>query len=134
MFSFSEMERETNVSAKENLSLTAEELDKFAYDGEDLGAVYTKESTTFKVWSPTASEVVLNLYSTGSDEEENAQKLESQNMSYDENNGVWSITVTGDLKNTYYTYSVTNDEQTREVVDIYAKAVGVNGNRGMVVD
>ncbi len=134
MFDFSKAECDTNFSAKENLSLTAEELDKFAYSGDDLGAVYTKECTTFKVWSPTASEVVLNLYSKGSDDEEGAEKLDSRNMSYDDENGIWSITVTGDLKNIYYTYSVTNDEQTREVVDIYAKAVGVNGNRGMVVD
>ena len=134
LFDFSKAECDTNFSAEANLSLTAEELDRFAYNGEDLGAVYTKECTTFKVWSPTASEVVLNLYATGSDAEEGADSLGSQNMSYDDTNGIWSITVTGDLKNIYYTYSVTNDEQTREVVDIYAKAVGVNGDRGMVVD
>lgn len=37
----------------------------FAYDGDDLGASYTKEKTGFKVWAPTASEVSLNLYEQG---------------------------------------------------------------------
>lgn len=48
--------------------------------------------------------------------------------------GVWSAEVTGDIVNTYYTYKVTVDEITREAVDPYAKAAGVNGDRAMVVD
>ncbi|MEE0264204.1 MAG: type I pullulanase [Acutalibacteraceae bacterium] len=134
MFTFSTVFCPINVSADENIAATAKELDKLAYSGDDLGAVYTPESTTFKVWSPTASEVKLNLYATGSDDEEGAKALDSSAMNYDDSNGVWSITVEGDLKDTYYTYSVTNDGTTNEVVDIYAKAAGVNGNRGMVVD
>ena len=109
-------------------------LDQRAYDGDDLGAVYTPESTTFKVWAPTASDVKLNLYTTGSDSEEGAAKISTTDMTYTEENGIWAATVEGDQKNVYYTYSVTNDGTTREVVDVYAKAVGVNGDRGMVVD
>ena len=44
----------------------AHELDKQAYYGGDLGAVYTKKATTFKVWAPTAERVTLKLYATGS--------------------------------------------------------------------
>ena len=40
----------------------AAELDKSAYSGNDLGAVYTEKSTTFKVWSPYADEVSLDIY------------------------------------------------------------------------
>lgn len=134
MFTFSTIFCPINASAEENISATAEELDKLAYSGNDLGAVYTPQSTTFKVWSPTASEVKLNLYATGSDDEEGAKDLDSSQMNYDNSNGVWSITVEGDLKNIYYTYSVTNNGVTNEVVDIYTKAAGVNGDRGMVVD
>ncbi len=134
MFTFSTVFCPINVSAEENIVATAKELDKLAYSGDDLGAVYTPSSTTFKVWSPTASEVKLNLYATGSDDEDGAKTLDSSAMNYDSSNGVWSITVEGDLKDTYYTYSITNNGTTNEVVDIYAKAVGVNGNRGMVVD
>ena len=45
---------------------------EYTYTGSDLGAVYTKESTTFKVWAPTADKVMLKLYLTGSDEEKTA--------------------------------------------------------------
>ncbi len=111
-----------------------QELEKTTYDGDDLGANYTKESTTFKVWAPSASEVVLNLYATGSDEEENAKDISSDKMKKDDSTGVWSIEVDGDLNKTYYTYSVTTNGSTQETGDVYAKACGVNSLRSMVVD
>ncbi|MEG2295500.1 MAG: hypothetical protein RSB96_02015, partial [Oscillospiraceae bacterium] len=37
----------------------------YFYDGDDLGATHTPEKTTFKVWSPTASEVSVALYTQG---------------------------------------------------------------------
>lgn len=134
MLTFSTVFCPINAFADENFGAKAKELDKLAYSGNDLGAVYTPQGTTFKVWSPTASEIKLNLYNTGSDSEDGAEKLASSAMNYDETNGVWSITVNGDIKNTYYTYSITNNGVTNEAVDIYAKAAGVNGNRGMVID
>ncbi len=108
-------------------------LDAQAYSGNDLGVTYTKDHTTFKVWAPTATNVAVKLYATGSSEEEGAQSLGIRQMSKG-TNGVWSVTMTGDMKNKYYTYAVTVGGVTRETVDIYAKAVGVNGNRGMIVD
>lgn len=112
----------------------ANELDEKAYTGDDLGVTYTPESTTFKVWSPTASDVKVILYTTGSDKEEGAAKISTTDMMKTEENGLWSVTINGDLKNKYYTYLVTNDGVAREVVDIYAKAVGVDGDRGMICD
>lgn len=112
----------------------AAEYDKLAYSGNDLGAVYSPESTIFKVWSPSASDVKVNLYTKGSDAEEGAAKISTTDMVYDDTNGIWSAKIDGDLKNVYYTYSVTNDGKTEEVVDVYAKAVGIEGNRGMIVD
>ena len=53
----------------------AHPLDAQAYTGNDLGAVYTKSGTTFKVWAPTASHVSVKLYRTGSDEEPGAQEM-----------------------------------------------------------
>jgi len=121
-------------------------LDKeYTYNGE-LGAIYTPEATTFKVWAPLASDVQINLYTTGSDDEEGAKKLETTPMEKlmdgDEWTGVWTYTKTGDIVNTYYTYSIANPDHiydasgyiTHETQDVYAKAVGVNGNRSMVVD
>lgn len=111
----------------------AHPLDAQAYNGNDLGATYSKTSTTFKVWAPTATKAAVKLYATGSSGEEGAQSLGIKQMIKGAN-GVWSVTVQGDWKNVYYTYAITVDGITRETVDIYAKAVGVNGNRGMVVD
>ncbi len=106
------------------------------YSGNDLGAVYTPEATTFKVWAPTSTDVKLKLYKTGSDSEEGAGLISTTQMTLDKSTGVWSVKVDGDIKNTYYTYEVKNslNPDGIEVVDIYAKAAGVNGNRGMVVD
>lgn len=111
----------------------AHELDAQAYSGTDLGAVYTKKSTTFKVWAPTASSVAVKLYKTGSSQEEGAQDISTTAMTKGEN-GVWSAELLGNRKNLYYTYLVTVDGVTRETADIYAKAAGVNGNRSMIVD
>jgi len=32
------------------------------YDGNDLGIIYTKQETRFKIWAPQASAVKLRLY------------------------------------------------------------------------
>ena len=110
------------------------ELDKLAYSGNDLGSTYTKEATTFKVWAPTAQKVQVLIYASGSDEEENSKYLSATEMTYDDKCGVWSATVEGDLLGKYYTYYVYNGKKGKETVDLYAKAAGVNGNRGMIVD
>lgn len=102
--------------------------DAYNYDGDDLGAVLNGDSTTFKVWAPTASAVVLNLFAAGNGGEAQAQ----YDMEKGEK-GVWHYTAPVG-HGTYYTYTVTTSVGTQEAVDPYAKAVGVNGNRGMVVD
>jgi pullulanase len=107
---------------------TKEFEDAFYYDGNDLGAVWTKEKTSFRVWAPTASEVVLNLYKAGFGG--NAERIPMKQ----DVKGTWVIQKTGDLNGTYYTYLVTVDGNTEEAVDPYAKAAGINGDRGMVIN
>ena len=102
--------------------------ENFHYDGDDLGAVINGNNTTFKVWAPTASKVVLNLFTAGHD----VEAYKSVEMVRGEK-GVWSHTEECG-HGTYYTYTVTTSVGTQEAVDPYAKAAGVNGNRGMVVD
>lgn len=105
-----------------------------AYNEQNLGANYTKTSTEFKVWSPDASAVKLKLYARGSDSESGAAVLGTYDLKKNSSTGVWSVTVNGDLKNTYYTYLVTVNGTTNETQDVYSKATGVNGKRSMVVD
>lgn len=99
-----------------------------------LGATYTKSATTFKVWSPTATAVMVKLYSTGSDAESGAKVLGTHSMQKNATTGVWSLKLNGDYKNVYYTYLLTIDGSTSETQDPYATAVGANGERSMVVD
>ncbi len=109
-------------------------LDRFYYAGDDLGAIYSRKGTTFKVWAPTASSVILRLYRTGSDEETNSGIISETNLEKSEETGVWYVYIEGDVKNIYYTYLITVDGKTKETTDVYSKAVGVNGKRSMVVD
>ncbi len=99
-----------------------------------LGATYTKTATTFKVWAPEATTVKVRLYTTGTDAESGAKTIDTKDMTYNKTTGIWSLTLSGDHKDQYYTYLVTRDGTTKESVDPYAKAVGANGDRSMVVD
>jgi pullulanase len=99
------------------------------YQGNDLGAVWTKEATRFRVWAPTAIQVVVRLFKSG-DQEDLFQTLPMMK----DIQGTWLAVMEGDWNGTYYTYAVTVEGETKEAVDPYAKAVGVNGNRGMVID
>ena len=106
---------------------------EYTYTGSDLGANWTAERTTFRLWAPTASAVSVNLYATGSDSETGAAALGSYAMTKDVN-GTWIVTVDGDLNGVYYTYSVTRKGETVEACDPYARTTGVNGDRAMVID
>ena len=108
---------------------TSKFINSYTYSGNDLGASYSKSSTTFKVWAPIATDVTLNLYSAGN----GGSAYKTVKMTKG-TGGVWQTTVTGDLNKVYYTYSVTNYGVKKETVDLYARATGVNGQRGMVID
>lgn len=103
----------------------------YHYEG-NLGTVYSKEKTEFIIWAPTAKEVKLVLYGTNGNDYNNKPK-EVIPMEKDKN-GTWKIIKYGDLNGQYYNYIVNVDNKENEVTDPYAKAVGVNGNRAMVID
>lgn len=115
----------------------------YNYSGNDLGATYNgPDSTTFKVWAPTAARVRLCLYESGTPEKYNemypgvngSDDYGGYNMVF-RPGGIWEVTITGkDLKNTYYNYYVVNSLGENIATDPYAKACGINGDRGMVVD
>lgn len=103
----------------------------YTYDGDDLGAAWTKESTTFKVWAPTADSVKVALYESGTAGTDDL--IKTVDMTRGEK-GVWSATESGDLNGTYYTYLVEVNGKTNEACDPYARTTGVNGLRAMVLD
>ncbi len=97
---------------------------------ENLWAQYSQKSTLFKLWSPKAEEVVLRFYRTG-----NSSKSYAKYSLNRDDEGIWKINVDGDLNGIYYTFQVKSDNKwLNETPGIYAQAVGVNGNRAMVVD
>ena len=113
----------------ENLYESEEFVSQYTTD-EKLGAIYTNEKTTFKLWAPTATDVKLNLYTQGHE----VEAYETVALTK-QTKGVWSVEVNGDLDGKYYTYDVTVAGVTNEeVVDPYAQSTGINGKRGMVLN
>ena len=108
---------------------TAEFEARFTYPGRDLGSFWTEEKTVFRVWAPTAQEVSILLYRDGS----GGAPIARQRMHPGEN-GTWQAQRYGNLSGLYYTYLVTVDGKTTEACDPYARAVGVNGQRAMILD
>lgn len=101
----------------------------YTYTGGDLGALWSPECTRFRVWAPTASAVRLRFYPDGGD----SAPIREYPMTPG-SEGTWTLSLDGDLHGVYYTYLVTVDGITRESIDPYARAGGVNGLRGMVID
>lgn len=88
--------------------------------------VYSPQKTMFSLWSPAADSVWLRLYEEGLGGE--AQEAVAMRRGKD---GTWTCSVRGDLQGKFYTFQVDDMEETP---GIFAKAVGVNGKRGAVID
>tara|TARA_R110002051_G_scaffold127537_3_gene201169 strand:+ start:4962 stop:6932 length:1971 start_codon:yes stop_codon:yes gene_type:complete len=99
-------------------------------DKTSLWLAYSKSASEFKLWSPIAKKVQLKLYTKGFEGDLINTFTLKKNT-----DGVWSKKIKGDLNGTYYTYQVLiNETWLDETPGIYAKAVGVNGKRAMVLD
>ena len=101
----------------------------YTYTRNDLGATWSAEGTLFRVWAPTASEVILTLYDAGI----GGNKINTYSMTADAN-GTWFANVEGNLHGVYYTYSVNIMGEVAEACDPYARATGINGDRAMVIN
>lgn len=102
--------------------------EKYHYAGDDLGAVYSPMKTSFRVWAPTATKVELATYAEGRGGTATVYPMTA------DRNGTWIHELIGDHHGLFYTYRITVGGRVNEAMDPYAKAVGVNGDRGMVVD
>lgn len=101
---------------------------QYHYDGA-LGAVCSREGTSFRLWAPTATSVELRLYQKGHSVSPYFQTALSR-----EEKGVWVWSSPENLDGVYYDYVVTVQGVSRETADPYARACGLNGSRSMVID
>lgn len=110
---------------------TPEAFEKYpAYHGDDLELVYTPERSAFTLWAPTADQVRLNLYDAGTGGEP-VERLEMKASDA----GTWRLAVDRDLKGSFYTFQIEKDGKwLAETPGIWARAVGVNGDRAAVID
>lgn len=91
---------------------------------------YTKRGTTFALVAQKAQSVNLNIYAEGT----GGKPVKTVAMRKGEK-GVWKAEVKGDLKGRFYTFNVKQDgKMLGETPGLFAKAVGVNGKRGAIIN
>lgn len=91
---------------------------------------YTPSVTSFHLWSPNADEVRLMLY----EEAEGGHAFQTHHMQLGDD-GTWHVDVNEDLKGKFYAFNVKmQDEWLGDTPGLFAKAVGINGHRGAIID
>lgn len=116
-------------------------LNRYYYSGNDMGVRFFSHNISFKLWAPTAIRVELLLYKNwDSANEEFSHKF---NLEYDVRSGVHSTIIERKLEHFFYLYKLhfheidQNGKQCTKVtfaVDPYATAIGLNGNKGYLID
>lgn len=111
-----------------------DQLDSFdkypCYYGTDLELVYTPDKSVFTLWAPTADRARVNLYAAGEGGEPQEQ-IEMEKA----DDGTWRTTIDRDLKGSFYTFQIEQGGNwLDETPGIWAKAVGINGDRAAIID
>lgn len=100
------------------------------YEGNDLELTYSTQTSKFRVWAPSATEVKLLLYDNGSE----GAAYETYDMKRSEN-GTWKKEINENLKGKFYTYQVRIGEKwLDETPGMWVKATGINGKRAAIID
>jgi len=100
------------------------------YEGSDLGISWTPEKTFIKIWAPTAMRIFFRLYKLG----QGGDAISEFQLLPDED-GTWIYEIKDNPEGLFYTIQVHDGVGwLKEGPDIYAKATGVNGKRGMIID
>ncbi len=97
---------------------------------EVLGCVYSNGSATFKLWAPTSSSAVLNLYKTSNQKDADF----SVPMEFNSKTGIWSATFSEvDPDAMFYDYTLQNAKGTVTVLDPYASSMAADNGKGQFV-
>lgn len=118
------------VSAQTNSKYDVRFIDWPAYNGEDLELTVDASGTHFRLWSPKASEVRVNIYENG----HTGSAVKTLQMKSDPATGTWTASVPEKLYGKFYTFQINDGEKwLDETPGVWAKAVGVNGARAAVI-
>ncbi len=99
------------------------------YGGDDLGVWWTNEETRMRIWAPTAKQVELRIYRQGFGG--SAIRIDLFEKA---EQGTWTICLQGNLDGYFYTIRVNDGSWLNETPGIEARAVGMNGHRGLIFD
>ena len=101
------------------------------YSGDDLELKVDAAGTHFALWSPGAEAVRLHLYADG----HTGAAYQTIDMAKDQQAGVWRTSVAEKLYGKFYTFQIKiGGEWLKETPGVWAKAVGVNGQRAAIID
>jgi len=98
----------------------------YNYKKSNLGVTYTKENSKFKLWTPVAKYVKLELV-------DRSGNISYHNLSY-KSSGLWRTMIEGDLDQYKYRYLVYVNGVEQLVLDPYAKASNANAEYNYIVD
>lgn len=96
------------------------------YEGNDLGVTVTREGISVKIWAPKAQEVSFFIYR----ESQGGKPIRKDSLRF-AGHGCWGIQLKGSFAGLYYTFKVRNKEWMNETPGVEARAVGINGKRGL---
>lgn len=108
------------------LSMCEEFDELYYYDHDDLGNQYTPEKTTFKVWAPLSTGVILKIMKHDGTTQLFPMKREIK--------GVYQVCVEGDLELQQYVYLIRHVNSYEVTTDPYAYASSSNGRASIIVD
>ena len=99
------------------------------YEGSDLGLTYANGRARIRVWAPTAQGLTLRLYATGTGGQPTAEHAMKKSKG-----GTWTFELPPAATGFYTVQATIDGRPMAEVVDPYAHAVGLNGQRGALLD
>lgn len=101
------------------------------YSGDDLELSVDNSGTHFRLWSPRAQAARVNIYANG----RHGSPLEVLEMKGDPATGTWTASSPEKLYGKFYTFQILFDGKWKdETPGVWAKAVGVNGERAAIID
>ena len=119
------------VSAQTNSKFDSQFMSWPVYNGGDLELTVDNTGTHFRLWSPKTKEARVKLYDNG----HTGEAYKTLPMKFDATTGTWSASVPEKLYGKFYTFQINSDGKwLKETPGVWAKAVGVNGDRAAIID